>query len=173
MEHQKITRKWNIVNDWANSNYDVRNEITYNKEILESNICDYNDAYILVRGAFTVTAVPSTQVSFKNCEPFTKCITKIDETTIDDAENLGLVMPMYDLTEYNSNYYETKGSLWFYSKDKETNFNDHIENTDNFKYFKYKAKQLGNTVAQPASSNANGLLKKATIPVLTKCLSNI
>ena len=62
MEHQKIlnslneannskfvTRKWNIVNDQSNANYDVGNEIIYNTEVLKSNLCDYNDAYILVR----------------------------------------------------------------------------------------------------------------------------
>ena len=51
---------------------------------------------------------------FKNCAPFTKCITTIDVTTIDDAKDLDLVMPMYNLLEYSSNYSETTGSLWFY-----------------------------------------------------------
>ena len=50
----------------------MSNEITYNTEVLNSNPCDYNDAYILVRGDITVTANPQTQVSFKNCAPFTK-----------------------------------------------------------------------------------------------------
>ena len=63
-------------------------KLIYNTEVLKSNLCDYNDAYILVRGDITVTAAPTTQVAFKNCAPFTKCITKIDETTIDDAEDL-------------------------------------------------------------------------------------
>ena len=64
-----------------------------------------------------------------------KCITKIDETTIDDAENLDLVMPVYNLIEYSSNYSETTGSLWFYSKDEATNFNADIANDSNFKPF--------------------------------------
>ena len=50
------------------------------------------------------------EVALKNFEPFTKCITKIDETTIDDPENLDLVMPMYNLLEYSSDYSETTGS---------------------------------------------------------------
>ena len=78
-----VTRKWNIVNDQSNANYDVGNEIIYNTEVLKSNLCDYNDAYILVRGDITVTAAPETQVAFKNCAPYAKCITKIDGTTID------------------------------------------------------------------------------------------
>ena len=56
----------------------------YNTEVLKSNLCDYNDAYILVKGDITVTATLKTQVAFKNCASFIKCIAKIDETTIDD-----------------------------------------------------------------------------------------
>ena len=55
-----VTRKWNIVNDQSNANYDAENEIIYNIEVLKSNFCDYNDAYILVRGDITVTAAPTT-----------------------------------------------------------------------------------------------------------------
>ena len=92
------------------------NEIAYNTEISKSNLCDYYDAYILVRGDINVVAAPATQVAFTNCAPFTKCIKNIDETTIDDAEHLDLVMPIYNLIEYSSNYSETTGSLWFYSQ---------------------------------------------------------
>ena len=184
MEHQKIvnllnepndskfvTRKGNIVNDQSNANFDVGNEIIYNTEVLKSNLCDYNDAYILVRMDIIVTVAPATQVAFKNCAPFTKCITKIDGTTIDDAEDLDLVMPMYNLIEYSSNYSETTGSLWFYSKDEATDFNADIVNDNNFKSFKYKAKLLGNTVAQ-ADNAANGILKNATFLVPLKYSSN-
>ena len=87
-----VTRKWNIDKDNSKSNYDATNEITYNTEILKSNICDYKVAYILVRGDITVIAAPATEVAFKNGAPLTKCITKIDETTIDDAENLNPVI---------------------------------------------------------------------------------
>ena len=113
------------------------------------------------------------QVAFKKYAPFTKCITKIDGTTIDDAEDLDLVMPMYNLIEYSSNYSETTGSLWFYSKDEATDFNADIVNDNNFKSFKYKAKLLGNTVAQ-ADNAANGILKKCNnrcaIEILKKFL---
>ena len=127
---------------------------------MKSNLCDYNDAYILVRGDITVVAALATQVTFKNCAPFTTCITKIDETTIDDVEDLNLVMPMYNLIEYSSNYSEITESLWFYSKNEATNFNANIANDDNFKSFKYKAKLSENTAAQPAAPNAaNGVVK--------------
>ena len=138
MEHQKILnllneandskfaiRKWNTVNDNSKTNYDVGNEIMYNTEVLKSNLCDYNYSYILVRGDITVTAAPETKVAFKNSTPFTKCITNIDGTTIDDTEDLDLFMPMYNLIQYSSNYSETTGRLWFYSKNETTNFNAH------------------------------------------------
>ena len=96
--HSKfLTRKCNIVNDLSNTNYDVRNEIIYNTEVLKSNFCDYSNTYIIVRGNVTIVAHQVTQLAFKNWTPFTKCITKIDGTTIDDAEHLDLVMPMYNL----------------------------------------------------------------------------
>ena len=94
MNSKFATRKWNIVNDNPKSNYGVGNEITYNIEVLKSNLCDYNDVYILVNGDIIFRAAGAAQVAFKNGAPFTKCITKIDETTIDDVENLDLVMPM-------------------------------------------------------------------------------
>ena len=106
-----VTRKWNIVIDNSKANYGVGSEITYNTEVSKSNICDYNDAYILVRGDITITAAVAKQIAFKNCAPFTKCITKIDRATTDDAEHLDLTMRMYNLIEHSSNYSETTGSL--------------------------------------------------------------
>ena len=84
---------------------------------------------------------------------------KIDGTTIDDAEDLDLVMPMYNLIEYSSNFIKTTGSLQFYSKNEVTNFNNDTENNVDFKSFKCKTKLLGNTVSQPAPNQANGILK--------------
>ena len=93
MEHQKmlnllneasdskfVTKKWNIVNDQSNTNYDIRNEIIYNTEVLKSNLCDYNDAFILVRCDISIIGDNGHKVAFKNCAPFTKSITKINET---------------------------------------------------------------------------------------------
>ena len=124
MEHQKIlnlfnevnnfkfvTRKWNMVNDNWKASYNAANEITYNTEILKSNLFDYSDAYILVTDDFTVVAASATQAAFKNYPPFTKCIIKIDGITIDDTEDLDFVMSMYNLIEHSSNYSETTGRL--------------------------------------------------------------
>ena len=74
-----VTRKWNIVNDNSRANYDEGNETTYNTEVLKFNLCDYNDAYILLRGDITVTVAPQIQVAFKNCAPLIKCISKLME----------------------------------------------------------------------------------------------
>ena len=118
MEHQKIlnllneasdsefaTRKWNIVNNNWKAYYGVQNEIKFNTEVLKPNLCDYDDAKVLVRSDITVTAAPATQVAFKNCAPFTKCMdVNFDGTTIDDAENLDLTLTMYNSIEYSSNY---------------------------------------------------------------------
>ena len=95
----------------------------------------------------TVIAAPATQALLKNRAPFIECITKIDGTTLHDAEELHLVMLVYDLIEYISNYSERTGILWFYLKDEATNFNDDIANTNSFKSFKYKTVLLENTVA--------------------------
>ena len=163
-----MTRKWNIINDLSNANFIVENEIIYNTEVLKSNLCDYVDAYILLRGDATVTAAPATQVSFKNCGIFTKCITKTIITTIDDTKDLDLVMPMYNLVQYSSDYSEITRSLWFYSKDEGTNFNVDIGNDNDFKSFKYKAKLLGNNEADVA----NRILKNAKVAVPLNYLRN-
>ena len=76
---KSVARNWNIINDNSKANNDAENEITYDTEVLKANLCDYNDAYILVRGDNTITTAPATQVAFKNCAPLTKCITKVME----------------------------------------------------------------------------------------------
>ena len=101
-------------------------KIIDNTEVLKSNLCHYKDAYILVKGGITVLGGPA------NFALFIKYIREIDGTTMDDAEDLDLVIPMYNLLEYSSNESDTTGSLWFYSNDKETDFNNDIENSEEF-----------------------------------------
>ena len=94
--------------------------------MLRSRLCDYNDAYMLVKGNISVndTAAEGAaenntnkKVIFKNCAPFTNCISKINYTEIDNAKDNDVVMPMYNLIEYSDNYSKTSGSLWQYCKD--------------------------------------------------------
>ena len=84
--------------------------------MLRSDLCDYCDAYIVVKGIVTVTepdnAKRNKEVAFKNNAPFINCISKIDGVKIDNAEDLDVVMPMYNLLEYSKNYRKTTGSMW-------------------------------------------------------------
>ena len=78
-----VTRKWNNANNQSDTNYDAANEIIYNTEVLQSNFYDYNDAYVSERGDITIIGHNlATEIAFKNCIPFAKCITKIDQTAI-------------------------------------------------------------------------------------------
>lgn len=135
-DSRSVTSKWSIVNDQSNTNFNVVNDVINGKEIVKPNIPGFYDAYILVRGNITVLATHGTHVACKDCAPFTNCITKIDETAINDAEGLDLVMLMYDLTEYSSDYFDTTERLWFYSEDEANNFHVVTANTENFKSFK-------------------------------------
>ena len=92
--------------------------------MLRSSLCDYSDAYIIVKGNITVNNAASDgaaanntnkKVIFKNCAPFTNCISKINNAQIDNAEYID--MPMYNLIEYSDNYSKTSGSLWQYCKE--------------------------------------------------------
>ena len=143
------TRNWVEINDESRGTY-TSNDIKFKTTMLRSNLCDYSDAYILVKGTITITgnAVPPAgrteaqllaarqaderdkSVIFKNCAPFTKCISKINNTDIDIAKNINIAMPMYNLIEYSDNYSKTSGSLYQYYKDE---LNDNIAGSESFK----------------------------------------
>ena len=167
--HSKLaTRKQNIFNDQSNANIHVENEIIYNT-VLKSNLVFTNNAHKLGRSNITIIGhIIATQVASKNFAPFTKCITKIEETSIDEAKDLGLVMAIQNLIEYSSNYSETTRSLGFYSKDERTDFNNDLSNTDDFKSFMYQANLKENTEAD----GANGILKNVIIDVPIKYIIN-
>ena len=97
--------------------------------MLRSNLCDYADTYILVNGRITITGGGDDGVArrtdernkvgtFKICAPFTKCISRINNTDIDTTQDIDMVMPIYNLIEYSDNYSKTSGSLWQYYKDE-------------------------------------------------------
>ena len=170
MEYQKIanlldsasnqpskfrTRNWVEINDESRGTY-TNNDIKFKTTMLRSNLCDYADAYILVRGAITITGAGNDDaarqadernkgVILKNCAPFTKCISRINNTEIDNAQDIDIVMPMYNLIEYRDNYSKISGSLYQYYKDYP---NDSITRNESFKYkVKITGKSLedGNT----------------------------
>ena len=126
--------------------------------MLKSSLCDYSDAYILVKGTITVNNTAAAgaaanntnkNVIFKNCAPFTNCISEINNTQIDNAKDIDIVMPMYNLIEYSDNYAKTTGILWQHCKDIPAgNANNEIitfseDNTTDS--FKFKAKITGQT----------------------------
>ena len=92
-------RKWDIINDQNNRKYGRGNEndstITFEAKFIEPNLCDYSEAYILVTGDIKVAEVAAnTNVAFKNCAPFTRCVTHINDEHVETAENLDIVMPV-------------------------------------------------------------------------------
>ena len=102
-------RKWYVINDQDNTEYGEGNKkdpnIKFEIKIIKSVLCDYSDAYILVTGDIKVTAIDEdTNVAFKNSAPFTRCVTHVNDEHIDTAENLDIVMNMYNLIEYSDNY---------------------------------------------------------------------
>ena len=127
------TRKWYVINDQNNTDYGEGNEdsttVKFETKVIKSNLCDYSDAYILVTGDITATGGDAnTKVAFKNCAPFTKCVTHINDEDVDSAENLDVAMAMYNLIEYSDNYSDTSGSLWQFKRDEENMKNENPVN---------------------------------------------
>ena len=120
------TRNWVEINDESRGAYTVNSQIKFKTTMLKSSLGDYSDAYILVKGTISVnnTAAQGAaannnnkKVIFKNCAPYTNCISEINNTQIDNDKDIDIVMPMYNLIEYSDNYAKTTGSLWQYCKD--------------------------------------------------------
>ena len=98
------TKKWYIINDENNTNYGVNKDTGADNpdtRVLKPNLCDYAEAYILVDGTIrAANALNATRLASKNCARFTKCNLEINDEHVDTAENLDIVMPMYNLIEY-------------------------------------------------------------------------
>ena len=112
------TKKWYVIDSESNGNYSQNDEIKFLARSIESRLCDYSDAYILVTGNITVKRRNAadtadialgaiTQVAFKNCTPFEKCRTEMN----DETDFINITMPMYNLIEYSDNYSDTSGSI--------------------------------------------------------------
>ena len=132
MEYQKIanllynasnqpstfkTRNWVEINDESRGTY-TSNDIKFKTTMLRSNLCDYVDAYILVKGTIAITGAGDDDaakrldkqnkvVIFKNCAPLTKCISRTNNADIDNAQDIDIVLPMHNLIEYSNNYSKT------------------------------------------------------------------
>ena len=158
------TKKWYIIDSEPNGNYSQNDEIKFLTRSIELSLCDYSDVYILDTGNITTTPNnAATQVVFKNCAPFEKCRTEINETFVDETDFINITVHMYNLIEYSDNYFDTSGSLWHFKRDEIT-YNVDVSN-DNVPSFKYKASRIGNT-------EANGTKNGVKIAVPLTYLSN-
>ena len=175
------TKKWCIIYDENNTNYRVNKDtgadnpdtIKYNTRVLKPNLCDYAEAYILVDGTIRATnAVNATRLALKYCAPFTKCNLEINDEHVDTAENLDIVMPMYNLIEYSNNYQDSSATLYQYKRDEPPEDDVVADLTaDNSDSFKYKVKLLGNVTE--VAGNAAGVKRlKVKVVVPLKHLSN-
>ena len=147
-----VTREYVRVNsllDTCNENKSVR----FKTPKLRSNLCDYSDAYILVNGTITVAGNnlrdrQNRPLILKNNAPFISCITRINSELIEDADDLDIVMPMYNLLEYSQNYRKTIGSLYNYYRDELSDDADNNQFNNikvvNSNTFKYKNKIIDN-----------------------------
>ena len=171
------TKKWYIINDENNTNYGVNKDtgennpdtIKYDTRVLKPNLCHYAEAYILVDGTIRAAAAnANTRLALKNCAPFTKCNLEINDEHVYTAENLDIVMPMYNLIEYSDNYQDSSATLYQYKRD-EPPVGDPVPNlaVDNSSSFKYKVELLGDPVV------ANNIARRnVKVVVLLKYLSN-
>ena len=172
-----VTREYARVNSLLDT-YNENKSIRLKTPMLRSNLCDYSDAYILVKGTITVTAPGvnnnannirnKRNIPFilKNNAPFVSYITRINGELIEDADDLDIVMSMYNLLEYSKNYRKTIGLLYNYYRDELSNDADD-DNFDNIKVvnsntFKYKNKIIGNTYNVNAGADSYDVNKNGT-----------
>ena len=163
-------KNWTEINDESRGTYNVNSQIKFKTTMLKSSLCDYSDTYILVKRTITIAEARNDAaarqadekdkgVIFKTCAPFTNYISEINNTQVDNAKDIDIVMPMYNLIEYSENYAKTSGSLWQYYRDEPNN------NLANSESFKFKIKITGKT---PTDDNE----KDVEIMVPLKYLSN-
>ena len=168
-----VTREYVRVNSLSNT-YNQNKSIRFKTPMLRSGLCDYADAYILVNGTITVTAAAGAnnirdkknrKLILKNNAPFVSRITRINGELIEDADDLDIVMPMYNLLEYSKTYRKTIGSLYNYYRDELTNDNNNNfanRNVVNSNTFKYKNKTIGNAYNVDAGADGYDANKNGT-----------
>ena len=178
-EYSKFaTRKWYIINDQNSGQYSRRMKMIQplNFKVIKPNLCDYSDAYILVTGDIKIADIAAdTNVAFKNFAPFTRCVTHINDEHVKTAENLDIIMYMYNLIEYSDNYADSSGSLYQFKRDESpmNNAGNPLNLVlDNSTSFKYKAIPLGKADDDDDDDGNDRSLKNTKIVVPLKYLSN-
>ena len=114
-----VTKKWIEIYDQSEENYNINKEVRIKTSMLRLDLCDFSDAYIVAKGYITLEGdndanKANKNLAFKNNAPFNNYISKINGIKIDNAEDLDVVMPRYNLLEYSKNYKKTTVSLWNY-----------------------------------------------------------
>ena len=150
----------------------------------DDDLCDYCDAYVLVKGTITLAGDDENRgnrkIILKNNAPFISCTSKINNELIENAEDLDIVMPMYNLLKYSKNYRKTTGSLFNYYRDELTDdANTNVDvgqngtvpnnNVISSEPFKFRNSIIGNT---DAIADYNTGTKTVEIPVPLKYLGN-
>ena len=161
-----VTKKWIELYDQSEKNDSSNKEIRIKTSILRSYLCDFSHAYIVVEGDITLEGdnddnKQNKNLAFKNNAPLINCISKINGVKIDNAEDLDVVMPMYNLLEYSKNYRKTTRSLWNDYRDGQSN-----PLCYNSESFKYKTSIVGETPED------NDSLTNAKVVIPLKHLSN-
>ena len=175
--------------DQSNGTYNKNKDIRFKTNQLRNDLRDFNDAYIVVTGKMTATNpanddnVYNRKVCFKNSAPFFNCTLKINSQLIEDAQDLDIVIPMYNLLYYSKNFRQTTGSFWNYYPNMPKSGHDNNANLrqriiypiKDSESFDYKTKLVGNVpgVADPATGNdIERELEDTKIVVPLKNLSN-
>ena len=189
-ENPKFTTiKWIEIFDQFNETYNKNKDIRFKTNQLRNDLCDFNDAYIVVTGKITVTNsgnndnVYNRKVSFKNSAPFFNCTLRINSQLIEDAQDLDIVIPMYNLLYYSKIFRKTTGSFWNYYPDMPKSGHDNNANLrqriiypiKESQSFNYKTKLIGNVpgVADPADGDdTERELEDIKIVVSLKNISN-
>ena len=183
------TIKWIEIFDQSDGTYNKNKDIRFKTNQLRNDLCDFNDAYIVVTGKITVTIpgnddnVDNRKVFLKNTAPFFNCTLRINSQLIEDAQDLDIVIPMYNLLYYFKNFRKTTGSFWNYYPDMPKSEHDNNANLrqriiypiKDSESFNYKIKLIGNVpgAVDPANSDdSERELEDIKIVVPLKNISN-
>ena len=172
-----ITKKWVEVHDQSGSpedRYKPSKQIRFKTSMLRSDLCNFSDAYIVAKETTTVAdpndANYNKKLALKSNAPFTSCISKFNNTLIDNAKDI-VIMPMYNLLEYNKNYWITEGSWWNYYRD-EPDIGVGSEN-NNVNYSIKDSKSFDYKTSVAGKLEGINTTKDAEIVVPLKYLSNL
>ena len=142
-----VTRKWYIIDSQTTPPYGIGYPIKFDTKLIKPNLCDYSEAYILVKENIQNKPANSS-VCFKNCVPFRTCSSYINDEFLETAKEIDVTMLMYNLLEYSDNYEDSTGSLYHFKKSEITTKNDNNADVTvaNSKPFAYRPSLVSDVV---------------------------